>query len=109
MDLQPPILRRHSTTFNEFLMRRNLLEEPEAFVFRSVRRNLLHDFNEVANDPLIVEQFEQQIEIVIEEMLEDVSDNEDYIIDIEEEMDYEYDTEDNIPTEIRPWNVDDEE
>ena len=107
MDLQPPTLRRRSTTFNEFITRRNLLEEPNTFVFHSVNRNLLNEFNQYADENLLIGQIEEQIDIIIEEILGDISDYEDNS-DIEEEMDYEYDTDDNIDTEIRPWEVDEE-
>lgn len=82
-------LRRHRTTFNDYLTRRNLLDE----------------FNEVANTYPI----EENIEIIIDIMIDDISDNEDeYVSDIEE-MDWDYDTdEDIIFTEIRPWDIDEE-
>lgn len=84
-----PTLRRHSTTFNEY-----------------IRRNLLNEFNEAADEHTI-DIIEENIEIIIEEMLEDLSEDE-YVSDIEE-MDWEYDTdEDIIVTEIRPWDVDEE-
>ena len=108
MDLQPPVLRRRSTTFNDYF-NRNLLELNDAFVVRPIRRNLIHDFNQVAHDIIEIEQIEEQVESIIEEMLGDISEAEDNTSDVDEEMDYEYDTDDNIPTEIRPWDVEDEE
>ena len=63
-------------------------------------------FNAAADD-IIIEDLEEQIEIIIDEMLEDMSDNESETSEIYEDMDYEYDTEeDDIITEIRPWEVD---
>ena len=107
MDLQLPVLRRRSTTFNEYF-NRNLLELNDAFVVRPISRNLIHEFNQVSDEMIEIEQLEEEIESIIEEMLGDISEIEDSS-DIEEEMDYEYDTDDNIPTEIRPWDVEDEE
>jgi len=107
MDLQLPVLRRRSTTFNEYF-NRNLLELNDAFVVRPIRRNLIHEFNQVSDEMIEIEQVEEEVESIIEEMLGDISEIEDSS-DIEEEMDYEYDTDDNIPTEIRPWDVEDEE
>jgi|LakMenE18May11ns_1017448.scaffolds.fasta_scaffold9489443_2 hypothetical protein len=108
MDLHPLVLRRRSTTFNDYF-NRNLLELNDAFVVRPIRRNLIHDFNQVAHDIIEIEQIEEQVESIIEEMLGDISEAEDNTSDVDEEMDYEYDTDDNIPTEIRPWDVEDEE
>ena len=108
MDLQPPVLRRRSTRFNEHF-NRNLLELNDAFVVRPIRRNLIYEFNQVAHDIIEIEQIEEQVESIIEEMLGDISEAEDNTSDVDEEMDYEYDTDDNIPTEIRPWDVEDEE
>ena len=89
MDLTIPTLRRHSTTFYDY-----------------TRRNLLDEFNSVEHE-IIIEDLEEQIEIIIDEMLEDMSDNESETSEIYEDMDYEYDTEeDDIITEIRPWEVD---
>jgi hypothetical protein len=89
MDLTIPTLRRHSTTFYDY-----------------TRRNLMEAFNAAADD-IIIDEIEQQIEIIIDEMLEDMSDNESETSEIYEAMDYEYDTEeDDIITEIRPWDVD---
>jgi hypothetical protein len=107
MDLQLPVLRRRSTTFNEYF-NRNLLELNDAFVIRPIHRNLIHEFNQVSDEMIEIEQVEEEVESIIEEMLGDISEIEDSS-DIEEEMNYEYDIDDNIPTEIRPWDVEDEE
>jgi hypothetical protein len=89
MDLTMPTLRRHSTTFYDY-----------------TRRNLMEEFNSVEHEN-IFEDLEEQIEIIIDEMLEDMSDNESETSEIYEAMDYEYDTEEDvIVTEIRPWDVD---
>ena len=89
MDLTMPTLRRHSTTFYDY-----------------TRRNLMEEFNSVEHE-IIIEDLEEQIEIIIDEMLDDLSDNESEISEIYEAMDYEYDTEEDvIVTEIRPWDVD---
>jgi hypothetical protein len=108
MDLHLLVLRRRSTTFNDYF-NRNLLELNDAFVVRPIRRNLIHEFNQVSDEMIEIEQIEEEVESIIEEMLGDISEAEDNTSDVDEEMDYEYDTDDNIPTEIRPWDVEDEE
>ena len=89
--IAPPRLRRYTNDINHE-------------VLNEVRRNLLNEFDLVEN----IEELNLEWEDMITEEIE--SDVEDCPSDIDEEMEIEYDNEfEESITEIRPWDIEEDE